>query len=160
MGEVRALQWGDFDLVAGRLTVQRTDYRGYIGSPKGGRLRTIPLTRRLVAAMKAMRHLGGDWVFADAAGALWSRGEADTRLRRAYKRAGLRKIGWHTLRQTFCSHLAMEGAPIKVIQELAGHASITTTMGCMHVTPSAARATINLLDPAGAATTWQQAATA
>jgi integrase len=160
VGEVRALQWGDFDLVAGRVTVQRTDYRGYLGSPKGGRLRTIPLTRRLVSALKAMRHLKSDWVFSDAKGALWSRGEADTRLRRAYRKAGLRKIGWHTLRHTFCSHLAMKGAPIRTIQELAGHASITTTMGYMHLTPSAARAAIDLLDPVSSApavaTTWQQ----
>jgi len=48
-------------------------------------------------------------------------------LRRAYRKAGLRKIGWHTLRHTFCSHLAMKGAPVRTIQELAGHATITTT---------------------------------
>jgi integrase len=155
VGEVRALEWGDLDLVAGRLTVQRTDYRGYVGSPKGGRIRTLPLTRRLVAALKAMRHLKGDSVFSDRAGLRWSRGEADTRLRRAYRKAGLRKIGWHTLRHTFCSHLAMRGAPVRTIQELAGHASITTTMGYLHLTPNAAREAISLLE-APAITTLQQ----
>ena len=33
-GEIRALQWGDLDLEAGRIFVQRNDYRGHIGSPK------------------------------------------------------------------------------------------------------------------------------
>src|SRR5262249_55872688 len=110
VGEVRALEWGDLDLVAARMTVQRTDYRGYVGSPKGGRIRTLPLTRRLVSALKAARHLRGDAVFSDRNGLRWSRGEADTRLRRAYRKAGLRKIGWATLRHPFCSPLAVEGA--------------------------------------------------
>jgi len=146
VGEIRALQWGDLDLVAGRVTVQRTDYRGYLGSPKGGRMRTIPLTKRLVAALKAMRHLKGPSVFSDASGVLWSRGEADTRLRRARVAAGLRKFGWHRLRHTFCSHLAMRGAPPRAIQELAGHASITTTMRYMHLSPTATREAIRLLE--------------
>jgi integrase len=161
-GEIRALEWGDLDLVARRVTVQRTDYRGYLGSPKGGRIRTLPLTQRLTKALKAIRHLKGEHVFSDAAGVRWSRGEADTLLRRAFKRAGLRKIGWHTLRHTFCSHLAMRGAPIRTIQELAGHASITTTMGYMHLTPSATRQAIDLLEqpspsaaPNSVATAWQ-----
>ena len=34
----------------------------------------------------------------------------------------------HRLRHTFCSHLAMKGAPAKAIQELAGHADLATTM--------------------------------
>ena len=146
VGEIRALEWGDLDLVAAKMIVQRTNYRGHTGSPKGGRLRTIPLSGRLVSALKSARHLKGEAVFADAVGAIWSRGEADTRLRRAYRKAGLRKIGWHTLRHTFCSHLAMLGAPVRTIQELAGHASITTTMGYMHLTPSASREAIALLE--------------
>jgi len=100
--------------------------------------------------------LRGDVVFCDRNGLRWSRGEADTRLRRAYRKAGLRKIGWHTLRHTFCSHLAMKGAPVRTIQELAGHATITTTMGYMHLTPSAARAAVDLLErPIGVAAMWQ-----
>jgi integrase len=93
-----------------------------------------------------MRHLRGDVVFSDAGGALWSRGEADTRLRRSYRKAGLRKFGWHTLRHTFCSALAMRGAPVRTIQELAGHASITTAMGYMHLTPTATRDAVALLE--------------
>jgi len=34
----------------------------------------------------------------------------------------------HILRHTFCSHLAMRGAAVRAIQELAGHADLTTTM--------------------------------
>lgn len=158
MGEVRALQWDDLDLVVGRIMVQRTDYRGYVGSPKGGRVRRIPMTDRLRAALKAARHLKGPWVFCDADGEMWSRGQADTPLRRAFRKAGLRKIGWHTLRHTFCSHLAMKNAPVRTIQELAGHASIMTTMRYMHLTESAAESAIKLLETPAAVGHVAQAA--
>src|SRR5262249_7650934 len=62
-GEVKALKWSSLDLVAGRLTVQQSLCRGHLTSPKGGRMRTIPMTKRLVEALKAIRHLRGDFVF-------------------------------------------------------------------------------------------------
>jgi integrase len=50
------------------------------------------------------------------------------RLSRAVGRAGLSReqgrITWHDLRHTYGSHLAMRGVPLKVIQELMGHATI------------------------------------
>lgn len=42
------------------------------------------------------------------------------------------RFGWHTLRHTFCTHLAMSGTPIVKIQDWAGHADIATTQGYMH----------------------------
>ena len=53
------------------------------------------------------------------------------------KRAGLRIIGSHVLRHTFCSHLAMRGAAPKAIQELAGHSTLSMTLRYMHLAPSA-----------------------
>jgi site-specific recombinase XerD len=68
-------------------------------------------------------------------------------LEAAQKRAGLRATGGlHILRHTFCSHLAMRGAPAKAIQELAGHADLTTTMRYMHLSPAARQDAINLLN--------------
>ena len=55
-------------------------------------------------------------------------------IKRQEKRAGLRVTRWHVLRHTFCSHLAMRGAPAVSIKELAGHSSITVTNRYMHET--------------------------
>ena len=51
------------------------------------------------------------------------------------------------LRHTFCSHLAMRGAPARAIQELAGHQDLTTTQRYMHLSPAALDSAIRLLDP-------------
>jgi site-specific recombinase XerD len=50
------------------------------------------------------------------------------------------------LRHTFCSHLAMRGAPARAIQELAGHQDLATTQRYMHLSPAALDAAIRLLD--------------
>jgi integrase-like protein len=49
-------------------------------------------------------------------------------------------------RHTFCSHLAMRGAPARAIQELAGHQDLGTTQRYMHLSPAALDAAIRLLE--------------
>ena len=51
----------------------------------------------------------------------------------------------HILRHSFCSHLAMRGAPAKAIQELAGHRDLATTQRYMHLSPAAVEGAIRLL---------------
>jgi integrase len=62
-------------------------------------------------------------------------------------------VTWHPLRHTFCTRLAMLGVPVVTIKELAGHASITTTMRYMHVVKGAADDAIALLDAPAVART-------
>jgi site-specific recombinase XerD len=54
--------------------------------------------------------------------------------------------GVHILRHTFCSHLAMRGAPARAIQELAGHQDLKTTQRYMHLSPAAIEGAIRLRD--------------
>ena len=58
--------------------------------------------------------------------------------------AEVRVVG--RLRHTFCSHLAMRGAPTRAIQELAGHKNLSTTQRYMHLSPASLNTSIRLLD--------------
>jgi len=60
------------------------------------------------------------------------------------RRAGLEVQGsLHKLRHTFCSHLAMCGAPAKAIQDLAGRENLMTMLRYMHLSPSARRSAMS-----------------
>jgi integrase len=52
-----ALEWRDVDLGKRQLYVQRSDWNGQVTTPKGGRLRYVPLTIRLAAAFRDHQHL-------------------------------------------------------------------------------------------------------
>jgi integrase len=148
-GEIIALEWGDVDLVAATLTVRRSSWRGHVGSPKSGRDRKVPLTKRLAGALRAARHLRSELVFCYPDGSPLTRSGIEAALRYACKLAGLRRIGSHVLRHTFCSHLAMKGAAPKAIQDLAGHSTLTMTLRYMHLAPSALREAIAPLHDLG-----------
>jgi len=146
IGELRALRWQDVDLVAGRLVVRLNVVNGILGTPKSGHAREIALGHEVRTALKAHRHLRGPLVFCDLAGRVLTVGEPRYAMERVCKRAGLRQIGWHVLRHSFASHLAMRGAPLKAIQELLGHSTIQMTMRYAHLAPEVAREAVRLLD--------------
>ena len=66
-------------------------------------------------------------VFLNARGGALSRQSAWAILRDTAERAGLRHVSPHTLRHSYATHLLDGGADVRVVQELLGHASITTT---------------------------------
>jgi integrase/recombinase XerD len=66
-------------------------------------------------------------VFLNARGGRLTRQGAWMVLRAAADRAGLSALSPHTLRHSFATHLLDGGADIRVVQELLGHASVTTT---------------------------------
>jgi integrase/recombinase XerD len=67
-------------------------------------------------------------LFLNARGGRLSRQSAWTVLTKAAERAGVtRDVSPHTLRHSFATHLLDGGADVRVVQELLGHASVTTT---------------------------------
>jgi integrase len=146
IGELRALQWDDVDLVRGRLVVRRNVWRGHAGTPKSGRNREIPLSDDAMKALKGQRHLRGKLVFCAEGGRQLEENECKWPIWRACKRAGLRPVSWHVLRHTFASHLVMRGVPLKAVQELLGHSTIEMTMRYAHLSPDVRRNAVQLLD--------------
>jgi integrase len=146
MGEMLALTQDCVDYRSGNVTIWENDWQGQVGSTKGGDRRTVPMTPRLRGALQAIRHLRGDLVLCGEDGSRWTKHMVRAALRTICKRAGLRVVGAHVLRHTFCSHLAMRGAAPKAIQELAGHKSLKVTLRYMHLTTTALRETMRLLE--------------
>jgi integrase/recombinase XerD len=108
---------------------------------KGGKDRLVPigsfaltavdayLTRsrpELASAAAGAGRAGA--LFLNARGGRLSRQSAWTVLVKAADRAGVRRdVSPHTLRHSFATHLLEGGADVRVVQELLGHASVTTT---------------------------------
>jgi integrase len=144
-GEMMALEWTNVDLQKRQVCVAQSEWKGHVTMPKGGRLRYVPLTRRLAEALRLARHLRGKRVLCDQEGRAITQKALQGAVGRAARRANLRP-GLHILRHTFCSHLAMRGAPTRAIQELAGHQDLSTTQRYMHLSPAALDAAIRLLE--------------
>ena len=72
-------------------------------------------------------------------------------MRVAARRAGITKpVGCHTLRHSFATHLIESGYDIRTVQELLGHADVSTTMIYTHVLNRGGRGVISPVDVAPA----------
>ncbi|MFT4298580.1 MAG: site-specific tyrosine recombinase XerD [Aeromicrobium sp.] len=104
---------------------------------KGGKERIVPVGRFALSAVDAYvtRSRPGlvsasstPALFLNARGGRLSRQSAWTVLTRAARQAGIPgEVSPHTLRHSFATHLLDGGADVRVVQELLGHASVTTT---------------------------------
>jgi integrase/recombinase XerD len=105
---------------------------------KGGKQRFVPVGSYAVRAIEAYLVRGrpalavagkraSPAVFLNARGGRLTRQGAWGVLREAGERSGIKGVSPHTLRHSFATHLLDGGADIRVVQELLGHASVTTT---------------------------------
>lgn len=123
---------------------------------KGGKQRLVPVGRHARSALEAylVRVRPGllvgaqPGVFLNARGGRLSRQSAWTILRTAAERAGIdAEVSPHTLRHSFATHLLDGGADVRVVQELLGHASVTTTQVYTKVTVDHLREVYALAHP-------------
>jgi integrase len=89
-----ALEWSDIDFVKRQVCVQRSAWKAHIASPKGGRLRYVPLTMRLAAALRDDRHLRGRLVlYQDDGSPSLNEGLVQGFVRRSAQKAGVFNSG-------------------------------------------------------------------
>jgi site-specific recombinase XerD len=100
---------------------------------------------RLAQALRTARHLRGPRILCNTEGQPLTQKVVQGTMQRLARRANV-KPGVHILRHTFCSHLAMRGAPARAMQDLAGHQDLMTTQRYMHLSPAALESAIRLPD--------------
>ncbi|AAS03725.1 site-specific tyrosine recombinase XerD [Mycobacterium avium subsp. paratuberculosis] len=127
-----------------------TQARSVLLRGKGGKQRLVPIGRPAVAALDAYlvrgrwelarRGRGTPAIFLNVRGGRLSRQSAWQVLQDAAERAGITSgVSPHMLRHSFATHLLEGGADVRVVQELLGHASVTTTQIYTMVTVHALR---------------------
>jgi integrase/recombinase XerD len=128
---------------------------------KGGRERLVPLTGKAREAMAQYRRLleevspgaaGLAWLFpADSESGHMTRQAFARDLKSAAAAAGIagHRISPHVLRHAFASHLLQNGADLRIVQELLGHADISTTQIYTHVLDERMAAMVRDLHPLG-----------
>jgi integrase/recombinase XerD len=91
-----------------------------------------------------------DILFLNRRGKKLSRVMVFTIIKEAAARAGITKsISPHSLRHSFATHLVEGGADLRAVQEMLGHASITTTEIYTHIQADYLRETMRLFHPMG-----------
>lgn len=136
LAELRGLRLEQLHLDAGFVNV--------IG--KGNKERVVPVGQRAVRALQVyLEHARPKFlkagspatVFLTQIGTAFSHSTLWQRVRRRARRAGiLTPVTPHMLRHSFATHLLEHGADLRVIQEMLGHASISTTQVYTHVAGS------------------------
>jgi site-specific recombinase XerD len=143
VGELCSLGVGDVDLRAGRAVVWG----------KGGKQRAVPLSEPATDALRA-------WIGPERASTLTGTQSTDALfvnqrghrltprdVRRILDRRAASPTHPHALRHTFATHLLDNGADLRAVQELLGHADLSTTQRYTHVSRERLRSVYDASHP-------------
>jgi len=143
-GEVAGLLWADVDINQKTL---------FVRDPKNKRSRTVPMPERLVNLFLSKERGGAaEMIFPSK-----KKGQStwvSKTIKRTLDEMGVnvgitdprQKLSFHSCRHSFCSWLAMEGVPLHVIGELAGHRTLKMVQRYSHLAPATMKAAVALLD--------------
>ena len=133
VGELVALDVGDgrLDLAQGEVTV----------TGKGSKTRTVPVGAKARAALTSWMEIRGTMaspgeraLFVGSRGRRISAAVVAARLRRWAREAGsAERVHPHMLRHSFATHLLQSSQDLRAVQEMLGHASISTTQVYTHL---------------------------
>lgn len=132
LSELLGLDLGGLDLLSDQVKV----------FGKGRKERIVPVGSRAVRALRRylaareelMRKPGADRtaVFVNRRGRRLAASTIQRRMRQLFALAGMAGFRVHSLRHTFATHLMDAGADLRSVQEMLGHASLTTTQVYTH----------------------------
>jgi integrase len=129
-GEILGLEWDRVDFSRGVLKLELT---------KNGERREVPMNQASYDVLTALPRIGSRLFRVST-----------SNLHRAFlaalRRADIRNFRFHDLRHTCASWLTMRGRPLKEVQELLGHKSITQTERYAHLAPERLREAVGVLE--------------
>jgi integrase len=172
IGEALALKWEDIDFNGRFIEVQRTVYKGKIGSPKSGKKRKVDMSHHLTETLlelrkaRERRRMPQIVVPINRAERIESKGEvsewifpstADTPIsvenwrphvfNKILEKAGIRKIRIHDLRHTYATLRIAKGDNIGDVSNQLGHHAVSITLNTYyHWLPGKQKDEVDALD--------------
>ena len=157
IGEAVALRWEDIDFNGRFIKVERTYYKGRIGSTKNGKPRRVDMSQQLKDALLELKKgrvvvdidEDSQWVFTDTKGDLL---DVDNWRRRiftpALKRAGVKRIRIHDLRHTYATLRVSKGDNIIDVANQLGDDVTVVLKVYSHWMPGKKKDEVDALDDA------------
>ncbi len=144
VSETVDLKIGDVDIDAGILTCKG----------KGGKMRRVPVGKSAVEWLKSYlarrrqkENIEIKNLFVTGSGRPLNRQIIFKFIKEYADKAGLEDVSPHTLRHSFATHLVQHSADIRAVQQLLGHADISTTQIYTHITDAHLRKTYEKFHP-------------
>ncbi|QYO65635.1 site-specific tyrosine recombinase XerD [Leptolyngbya sp. 7M] len=125
------------------LKVQNADLDGGIltCTGKGGKTRRVPIGKNAIKWLRAylaerrkIEKITVDNLFVSAFGKPLTRQQIHSMIKEQSEKCGLKDVSPHTLRHSFATHLIQNRADIRSVQQMLGHADISTTQIYTHIT--------------------------
>jgi integrase len=145
-GEQYGLLWSDIDFSRGVITLRDT---------KNGSSRAVPMIDDVVYAFKQLKKLSldrkdraTDRPNTSPENVVFGIGDNKKWWEAALRDAKIKDLRWHDLRHTFCSRLAQAGVSLKVIQEAAGHKTISMSARYAHMDHTTLKTAMSVLNRA------------
>lgn len=127
------------DLAGGVVTLRKCTTKGKIAT------RTLPMHPKLFEYLEAYNPPDGQLFPGRTKSKPLTRAMADLILRAACKRVRIRGASTHSFRRTALTNMSNANVPIRVIQEISGHKSLTALQRYLEVKPDQVQAAIALL---------------
>lgn len=149
IGEICALRWASVDLDHRLLTVRTTRWKGIETSPKSNKDRRVELAGPLAKLLASHPQGVSPYVLCRPSGEPFEADGLKWPLWNACDAAALPRIRFHALRHTCASLLVERGVPLRVVQRILGHSTVTMTERYAHVAPRQIADAVSRLDDLG-----------